>query len=157
MNGTLPDYVSSETAVLILGVTSIGALVCYLKTNLSPGGLIVPGVLVLTALEGPVSLIRTVVCTAACYGVARCLAAKTILYGKRLFVVCLVLSVIMEVSLFMSLHSAAPKFFPGDSLGFLVPGLVSYQCFRQGVVPTAATAGIVTAVGCLVALTALAF
>lgn len=151
----IPAYISSETSALILGITAICALVCYLKTNLSPGGLIVPGVLVLTALEGPVSLATTVAATAACYGLVFAATKAMILYGKRLFVTCLITSLMIELLAFMAFHQAVPQMFPHDTLGFLVPGLMSYQFFKQKIGPTLVSTSIVTLIGCGVAVTAL--
>lgn len=154
---SLPDYISSETAALILGVTAIAALICYLKTNLSPGGLIVPGVLVLTALEGPISLATTITSTTLCYTLVWTASRKAILYGKRLFVTCLITSLVINLAAFTLLHKDIPEMFPRDTLGFLVPGLISYQLFKQRIGPTLVATSVVTLVGCSIALTALAF
>lgn len=151
----IPAYISSETSALILGITAICALICYLKTNLSPGGLIVPGVLVLTALEGPLSLITTVAATALCYGLVHAATQSMILYGKRLFVTCLITSLMIELLAFMLFHKSVPEMFPHDTLGFLVPGLMSYQFFKQKIGPTLVSTSVVTLVGCGIAVTAL--
>lgn len=153
---SIPEYISSETAALILGITAICALVCYLRTNLSPGGLIVPGVLVLTALEGPLSLATTVVATATCYGLVLAATKYTILYGKRLFVTSLITSLLIELTAFMLLHKHVPEMFPHDTLGFLVPGLMTYQFFKQKIGPTLVSTSVVALIGCGIAVTALA-
>lgn len=157
MTLTLPDYISSETSALILGVTAIAALVCYLRTNLSPGGLIVPGVLVITALEGPISLATTAAATATCYTLVWAASRKAILYGKRLFVTCLITSLVVDLTAFIGLHQHVPEMFPHDTLGFLVPGLMSYQFFKQKIGPTLVSTSIVTLIGCSITVTALAF
>ncbi len=152
---TLPEYISSETACLIMAFTVVLALIMYLKTNLSPGGMIVPGILVLSALEGLPSLAVTTVTTVAVWGLVKILMKFTILYGKRLFVTNLVVSTMLITTGFIMFHKGYPQLFPNDTLGLLAPGLISYQLFRQKVLPTIISTSIVTGVGLVIAGVAL--
>lgn len=153
---TIAQYVSSETAAVIMAITVVGALVLYLRTNLSPGGMIVPGVLVLSALEGLPSLLTVLAITGLVYGIMIPLKAKlTILYGKRLFVTNLVLSTVFTLTAFVALHRQYPTLFANDTLGLLAPGLISYQLFRQKILPTIISTAVVTIAGLAVALAGL--
>jgi gamma-polyglutamate biosynthesis protein CapC len=152
---TLPDYISSETAALIMAITVVLSLIAYLKTNLSPGGMIVPGVLVLTALEGLPSMITTLTATVTVWLIVKALHRWTILYGKRLFVTNLIVSTVLVTTGFFFFHRGYPQFFPNDTLGLLAPGLISYQLFRQKVLPTIISTSIVTGAGLIVAGVAL--
>lgn len=148
---TLPHTdMSSSMAATVIAIGLVGALVCYLRTNLSPGGLIVPGVLALTVLEGPASLGNTVLATAATFGAVKLLSKFGILYGKRLFAACLLISAVLELTAFIALHKHYPAVFPEDTLGMVLPGLVCYQMFKQKpmytVIATAAVAAFTAAV-----------
>jgi hypothetical protein len=153
---TLPEYISSETAALIMAITVVMSLVLYLKTNLSPGGMIVPGILVLTALEGLPSLGTTLLATSVVWVAVKGLTKVTILYGKRLFVTSLIVSTVVMISSFFSLHRGWPNLFPHDTLGLMAPGLIAYQLFRQKVLPTIISTSIVTGIGLMIAGIALA-
>ena len=94
--------------------------------------------------------------TATCYGLVLLATKKTILYGKRLFVTSLITSLLIELSAFMLLHKDIPEMFPHDTLGFLVPGLMTYQFFKQKIGPTLVSTSVVALIGCGIAVTALA-
>lgn len=147
---------SSSMAAALLGLGVLAALWCYLKTNISPGGLIVPGVLALTALEGPASFGQTIVAIAATFGLVKLLSKAGILYGKRLFAACLAISTLIELTAFIVLHKHYPALFPGDTLGMVLPGLVTYQMFKQRVLFTVLATAVVTSVTAAIALVALA-
>jgi hypothetical protein len=49
MNGEL----SAQLATACLGIGLVLALVCYLTTNLSPGGMITPGWIAVALIEDP--------------------------------------------------------------------------------------------------------
>lgn len=151
MTISLPDYISSETAILIMAISTVLSLILYLKTNLSPGGMIVPGVLVLTALEGLPSLLTTLIATVAVWGFMWSLKPFTIMYGKRLFVTCLVVSTMFMTTGFFAMHKPFPELFPNDMLGMMLPGLIAYQLFRQKVLPTIISTSIVTGAGLIIA------
>ncbi len=148
--------ISSELSVLIFAISLMIGLTGYLITNVSPGGFVVPGSLVVSALEGPGSLITiaavAVATAVALYGLNR----VTILYGKRLFALTLCISTVLGAVAFLALHLTYPGLFPGDALGFLTPGLLVYQARRQGLGMTLRTTGSVTAATATFALILLA-
>lgn len=137
--------ISSEMSVIVFAFSLLFGLGYYLLTSVSPGGFVVPGSLVVTALEGPASLLTVLGVTAVTWGIMKLLERFTILYGKRLFSLALVLSTLIGFIAFMGLHVKVPALFPGDQLGFLVPGLIVYQLMRQTARATLTATGVVTA------------
>ena len=132
----LPDHLvavdlSSGTAAVIIAATLIVSTIFYLKTGLSPCGLITPSYLVLALVQSPWSLIVILGGTAVLWGVVTLLAKVMILYGKRLFAVTVSAGVLIQVSVFLLLHTSAPYLFPNDALSFVAPGLIVYQLVRQ--------------------------
>jgi gamma-polyglutamate biosynthesis protein CapC len=136
---------SSELSAVIIAAGLLFGLVGYLVTNVAPAGLMVPGCLVLTALEDPRSLITVVAVTAATVGLMKVLQRITILYGKRLFAVAVLVSSFMTVAAFVSLHLRYPYLFGGDTLSFIIPGLMTYQLLRPRALQTLAATGVVSA------------
>lgn len=140
-----------EVAVLAIAMGLLFGLVCYLATNLSPGGMITPGwlaLLLLVSLEQLSVLTGVVIVT---YAGVRLLRRVVILYGKRLFATVVAVAVFIQVGFVLVLpESVAPWLHtvPSDAtaFGFIVPGLIVYQFFRQPVVATFAGIAVVTAV-----------
>lgn len=147
---------SSEMSVGIYAISLFIGLWVYSKTNISPAGFVVPGSLVIAALEGVGSLVTIASVTALTYGTMRLLKKVTVLFGKRLFALTLGISTLYGTIGFASLHTVEPELFPGDALGFLVPGLIVYQMLRQSTLKTFAVSAGVTAVTGVIAIGLLA-
>lgn len=135
---------SSELGAVIIAAGLLFGLVGYLLTNVAPAGLMVPGCLVLTALEDARSLLTVVAITAVTVGFMKVLQRITILYGKRLFAVAVLVSSFMSVASFVSLHVRYPFLFGGDTLSFIIPGLMTYQLLRPRALQTLAATGVVS-------------
>ncbi|GIG61705.1 poly-gamma-glutamate biosynthesis protein PgsC [Longispora fulva] len=120
-----------ETATLALGAGLVFSLLCYLMTNLSPGGMITPGWLALSLLQDYRQAALVVVMTAVTYGATVLLQKVVILYGKRLFAAVVLLSVVLQLCLFALIQHDFPLLFVHETLGFVAPGLIAYQLVRQ--------------------------
>ncbi|MEV6238370.1 poly-gamma-glutamate biosynthesis protein PgsC/CapC [Lentzea sp. NPDC051838] len=125
-----------EVATLGLAIGLFFSLLCYLTSNLSPGGMITPGWLALTLVEDYRRAAIVVLMTALTYAGTRGLQRVVILYGKRLFAAVVLLSVLLQTTLFILLQKDYPLIYVHQTLGFVVPGLIAYQLVRQ---PPAAT------------------
>ncbi|MBQ0901270.1 poly-gamma-glutamate biosynthesis protein PgsC/CapC [Micromonospora sp. U21] len=136
---------SSELGAVIIAAGLLFGLVGYLVTNVSPAGLMVPGCLVLTAMEDARSLLTVVAITAVTVAFMKVLQRVTILYGKRLFAVAVLVSSFMSVTSFVLLHLRYPFLFGGDTLSFIIPGLMTYQLLRPRALQTLAATGVVSA------------
>jgi poly-gamma-glutamate biosynthesis protein PgsC/CapC len=128
---------ASEVATIALAIGLLFALICYLATNLSPGGMITPGWVALTLAEDTRKIIVIAVVTVLTYGGTLLLQRHVILYGKRLFASVTMVSVLLSTGTFLVIHEDYPLLFTHETLGFIIPGLIAYQLVRQ---PTRATA-----------------
>jgi poly-gamma-glutamate biosynthesis protein PgsC/CapC len=138
-----PTDLSPEVATIGLAIGLVLSLLCYLTTNLSPGGMITPGWLALTVVEDYRRAAIIVLMTALTYGGTRLLQRVVILYGKRLFAAVVLLGVVLQVSFLVFLQADFPLLFVHQTLGFVVPGLIAYQLVRQRPAPTLlATGGV---------------
>ena len=69
----------------------------------------------------------------------------TILYGKRLFAAVVLLGVLLTTTIFLLVQNQVPLLFAYRTLGFVVPGLITYQLLRQP--PRATTVATVAVTG----------
>ncbi len=135
---------SSELAAVIVAAGLLFGLVGYLVTNVAPAGMMVPGCIVLTALEGMRSLITITAVTVVTVGLMKVLQRLMILYGKRLFAVTMLVSSFVSLTTFLALHARFPFLFGDDTLSFLVPGLMTFQLVRPRAWQTLAATAVVT-------------
>ncbi|RMI45014.1 poly-gamma-glutamate biosynthesis protein PgsC/CapC [Streptomyces triticirhizae] len=120
-----------DAAALGIGLGLLFSLVCYLTTNLSPGGMITPGWLAITLFEDPRQTAMVVAASGATYAGSRLLQGVVILYGKRLFAAVVLFGVVLQATLFLLLREEFPMLYSNETLGFVVPGLIAYQLLRQ--------------------------
>ncbi|MGW1166361.1 poly-gamma-glutamate biosynthesis protein PgsC/CapC [Streptomyces sp. NPDC002550] len=139
----IPAHLTAQTAALGIALGLVFSLVCYLTTNLSPGGMITPGWIALTLVTDVQMAALMVGVAALTYFGTKLLQRTVILYGKRLFAAVVLCAVLMQTTVMLALNHEFPLLYTSQTLGFIVPGLVSYQMVRQ---PLAATVISTTAV-----------
>jgi poly-gamma-glutamate biosynthesis protein PgsC/CapC len=122
---------SAQLATACLGIGLVFALLCYLTTNLSPGGMITPGWIALALIEDPPQAGVMLVMTVVTYVLTILMQRVVILYGKRLFAAIVLLSVFLQLTLFVVVQRDLPLLFAHQTLGFVAPGLIAYQLVRQ--------------------------
>lgn len=125
-----------EVATLGLAIGLLFSLMCYLTTNLSPGGMITPGWVALTLVEDYRRAAIVVLMTALTFAASKLLQQVVILYGKRLFAAVVLTGVLFQSTLFLVIQRDYPLLFTHQTLGFVVPGLIAYQLVRQPPVST---------------------
>jgi len=135
---------ASEVATLGLAIGLLFSLICYLTTNLSPGGMITPGWLALTLVEDYRRAALVVLMTALTFGASKLLQRAVILYGKRLFAAVVLTGVLFQTTVFLLIQRDFPLLFTHQTLGFVVPGLIAYQLVRQPPVSTLLATGTVS-------------
>lgn len=127
---------SPEISVLALSVGLVLALICYLCTNLSPGGMISPGWIALVMIANPRLAAVMAGVVIVTYLISRGLTRIMILYGKRLFATVVLVAVFLQITTFLFVVHTLPQDFQLTTLGFIVPGLIAYQLIRQPILPT---------------------
>ncbi|WP_328926942.1 poly-gamma-glutamate biosynthesis protein PgsC/CapC [Streptomyces sp. NBC_00190] len=127
----IPAVLTPEIAAIGIALGLLFSLVCYLTTNLSPGGMITPGWLALTLLEDLQRAALVVGVTVATYVLTLVVQRFVILYGKRLFAAVVLLGVLLQATVVIVLQMEFPLLYTNQTLGFIVPGLIGYQLVRQ--------------------------
>ncbi|MEU8779657.1 poly-gamma-glutamate biosynthesis protein PgsC/CapC [Streptomyces sp. NPDC048606] len=127
----IPAVLTPEIAAIGIALGLLFSLLCYLTTNLSPGGMITPGWLALTLLEDLQRAALVVGVTALTYVLTLVVQRFVILYGKRLFAAVVLLGVLLQATVVIVLQMEFPLLYTNQTLGFIVPGLIAYQLVRQ--------------------------
>lgn len=140
----IPDALTPEIAAIGIALGLLASLVCYLTTNLSPGGMITPGWLALTLVEDLQRASMVVGVTLLTYLSIVLVQRFVILYGKRLFAAVVLIGVILQATLIIGLQQEYPLMYTNQTLGFIVPGLIAYQLVRQPKGPTLLATGAAT-------------
>lgn len=140
----IPAVITPEIAAISIAIGLLFSLLCYLTTNLSPGGMITPGWLALTLVEDLQLAAMVMGVTVLTYLASRLLQRHVILYGKRLFATVVLTGVILQTGLYFVLRSEFPLMYAHQTLGFIVPGLIAYQLLRQPKGPTVLSTVTVT-------------
>ncbi|MBP8539298.1 poly-gamma-glutamate biosynthesis protein PgsC/CapC [Streptomyces sp. MK37H] len=131
-------------AAIGIAIGLLFSLVCYLTTNLSPGGMITPGWLALTLVEDLQRAAMVVGVTVLTYVGTLLMQKYVILYGKRLFAAVVLLGVTLQATVMIILSLEFPLMYANQTLGFIVPGLIAYQLVRQPRGATLLSTGSVT-------------
>lgn len=134
-----------EVAVLGISLGLMFSLICYLVTNLSPGGMITPGWLAVILIEDATRMAMILGVVIVTYFLMRGVQRIVILYGKRLFAAVVLLGVFLQITIFLFLLNDYPLLFARETLGFIVPGLIAYQLIRQPIIPTLLATSTITA------------
>jgi poly-gamma-glutamate biosynthesis protein PgsC/CapC len=134
-----------EMATLALGVGLIFSLMCYLLTNLSPGGMITPGWIGVILIETPWQGLVLVGVTVLTVLATKLLQRFVILYGKRLFAAVVLTGVLLQLTFYILVQRDLPLLFTHETLGFVIPGLITYQLVRQPPAATLLAVGLASA------------
>ncbi|MGP3938839.1 poly-gamma-glutamate biosynthesis protein PgsC/CapC [Streptomyces sp. 6N106] len=140
----IPAILTPEIAAIGIAIGLLFSLVCYLTTNLSPGGMITPGWLALTLVEDLQRAAMVVGVTVLTYVGTLLMQKFVILYGKRLFAAVVLLGVTLQATVMIILSLEFPLMYANQTLGFIVPGLIAYQLVRQPRGATLLSTGSVT-------------
>ncbi len=107
----------------------------YEWVGLSAGGFVVPGYIALY-WDRPLMVASTLAMSLLIYGLVRLLSHFTILYGRRRFI----LTVLLGFAFQWVFHSFIVKTqFMGvevDTIGYIIPGLIAHEMARQRILPT---------------------
>jgi len=132
---------------LLIGL--IVGILFYELFDLSPGGIITPGYFALY-IDQPVRIISTVIIALIVLVIIEYSAKYLILYGKRKFLLAILsgflLKVILDYFIFPNISVGVEM----QTIGFIIPGLIANEMFRQSPIKTICSLGIVTSITYLI-------
>lgn len=119
--------------IVLLGV--IVSIIFYEITQISPGGIVVPGLIVLYINE-PLRIVYSIVIAIITYFVVKLISKKLIIFGKRKFAVMIILSVFISFILSLIFNFTGLSFLSISLIGYTITGLVASDMGRQGILKT---------------------
>ena len=119
--------------LIIFGV--LASIVFQELTQISPGGIIVPGYIALL-LDEPLRVALTIVLSLLTWGAVRLLSGYVILFGRRRFAVFILVSFLLRFAAGLVTAEADLPVSAAMVIGYLVPGILAQEIDRQGVVKT---------------------
>jgi gamma-polyglutamate biosynthesis protein CapC len=128
---------------LLVGL--IVGIIFYEISGISPGGVITPGYFALF-IHQPNRILVTVLIALAVWGVMEVLSRYMILYGKRKFLLALLLGFCGKLIVEGFIQPLAFVHIDLLSIGYIIPGLIANEITRQKIVKTLSATGIVTVV-----------
>ncbi len=103
-----------------------------------PGGIIVPAYFALF-LDQPFAAASTVMVAFAALGVYRLLSRRLILFGKRRFVLLLLLGALLSQLVLLLAPRLLPDALDIRIIGWVIPGLLANNLDKQRIIPTLAS------------------
>lgn len=122
-----------------IGLGLVVSLVFSEILGVAAGGLIVPGYIALF-LDQPLRIVGTLAAALLTLGVVRLVGRWVLLYGRRTLVLCALVGFVLgnlthyAAGLDTGVNAALL-----ESIGFIIPGLIAYWMYRQGIVETLCT------------------
>jgi len=130
--------------MLGLAIGVICALLFYLRTRLSPGGLLTPGWFAVALVTDLRAAIVVLVASVLTYLGVLVGQRYLILYGDRLLAAAMLLGVVLTAGWYLLAEGGFPALHPIAALGLIVPGWLAYQVANQPVLPTVVVTGLAT-------------
>jgi poly-gamma-glutamate biosynthesis protein PgsC/CapC len=128
---------------LLIGL--IIGIIFYEIWGLSPGGVITPGYFALF-IHQPNRIFVTVIIALVVWGILELLSRNLILYGKRKFLLALLLGFCGKLIIESFIQPLAFVHIDLLSVGYIIPGLMANEMSRQNILKTLAATGIVSVV-----------
>ena len=129
--------------ILLLGI--IVSIIFYELTDISPGGIIVPGLMVVYITQ-PMRIIYTLVVAVVAQLLVSLLSKKIIIFGKRRFVLHIIVSFLLHlvINLIFGLFAKDFTVVALSLVGYTVSGIIANNIHKQGAIRTVASTVIVT-------------
>lgn len=119
--------------VVLLGV--MVSIIFYEITHISPGGIIVPGLLVLY-IHQPERIIYTIVVAILSFLLVKLISKYVIVFGKRRFVLFIIASVLINFILSLIIGFASIHMVRFSLIGYTIAGLIANDLAKQGIKKT---------------------
>ena len=135
--------------LVILGV--LLGIIFYEITDISPGGIIVPGLLAMYYRQVD-RIIYTLVIALIAYFIVKLLSRYFVIFGKRRFVLMIIISIFLNVILDLILHSFSLNMLNLTIIGYTIAGIIANDFYKQGLLKTVPALAIVTGLTILIGL-----
>lgn len=114
-------------------------------TGISAGGVVVPGYLAFYWNQ-PFRIVSTFIAAILSYLIIRGLSRVVVLYGRRRFMALVLAGFVIGWGMEWALWRIPPMGHDIRAIGFLIPGLIANDMFRQGILKTTLAALVVSGI-----------
>ena len=135
--------------LVILGV--LLAIIFYELTDISPGGIIVPGLLAMYYMN-PIRILYTVGIALITYLIVKLISRYLIIFGKRRFVLMIIIGLVLNLILDLCLGAFNLSSLGLSLIGYTILGIIANETYKQGVVRAIPSLALVTGVTILIGL-----
>ena len=115
--------------IIILGI--IVSIIFYEITDISPGGIVVPGLMVMYVNQFD-KMIYTVIVAIITYLVVKFISRYLVIFGKRRFVILILISILINFLLQTLLHSFSINLLSMSIIGYSIAGIIANDMYKQG-------------------------
>ena len=119
--------------ILVIGI--LISIIFYELTDISPGGIIVPGLLV-TYINSIERVIFTVIIAVLTYLIVKFLSKYVLVFGTRRFVLMIIVSLLLSVIFELITHALSGYLLSVSIVGYTIAGLIANDFYKQGVKKT---------------------
>ncbi len=119
--------------ILVIGI--LISIIFYELTDISPGGIIVPGLLV-TYINSIERVIFTVIIAVLTYLIVKFLSKYVLVFGKRRFVLMIIISIFLSIIFELITHALSGYLLSVSIVGYTIAGLIANDFYKQGVKKT---------------------
>ena len=120
-------------SILIIGV--LVSIIFYELTDISPGGIIVPGLLVMY-FDSIERIVYTVIIAFITYLIVKLLSKYILVFGKRRFVLMIIVSIILNIIIELIMGALSVNMLSITIVGYTIAGLIANDFYKQGVKKT---------------------
>jgi poly-gamma-glutamate biosynthesis protein PgsC/CapC len=114
----------------------------YEFVGISPGGVIAPAYLALFVTQ-PSKIFMTLAIAVVVYFLIRFFASRLILYGRRKFLIAIILGFFLKLFIAHVIQPNPSINFNMHSIGYIIPGLIAHEMGKQEPVSVLLSLGIV--------------
>ncbi|OYD15414.1 poly-gamma-glutamate biosynthesis protein PgsC [candidate division WOR-3 bacterium JGI_Cruoil_03_44_89] len=138
---------------MVVEAVGIGMLLSLLfveTIGVAAGGIVVPGYIAIM-LHHPFRVMGTIACAFISLAVIKSISRVTILYGRRLLVMCILVGYLLGYV--SKLYPTVEMNYGGidiSTIGYVIPGLMTYWMERQGIIYTITSMLIVSCLARLI-------
>ena len=119
--------------ILVIGI--LISIIFYELTDVSPGGIIVPGLLV-TYINSIERVIFTVIIAFLTFLIVKLLSKYVLVFGKRRFALMIIVSIFLSIIFELITHALSGYLLSVSIVGYTIAGLIANDFYKQGVKKT---------------------
>lgn len=140
----------TQTTRIAIVIGIVISMLWYERRNLSPGGVIVPGLVALFVVTRPMVIIFTILVALATYLLVMKLSNYVILFGRRRFAALMLISFGIAWIVEIFTNSMAGLNVEWQVIGFIIPGLIANEMQKQGTFRTLYTFATISTITLLI-------